>query len=387
MDFSLTTGQQALQQRVRQFVQSEMPKALVAQWDKGSVFPRDLLGKMADAGLTRTTIPERHGGSGGGVMEEVILLAEIANHSSTVALAFGMDICFGAVTIERHGSEAQRDELLPRIADGSCHVCLSLTERAGGTDILSAIGVTARAAGADFVIEGSKFYTTGVDFASHIFVLARTASKEGHLSFGLTLFLVPRDTAGISYREIPKLGSNFLPTYEVTYEQVRVPRACIIGLPDRGWLPVVDTLNNERIFASAVCNGLSRGAYEDALAYARERHAFGRPIGQFQAVQHPLADSLVELELAQLATYKAAWMQDRKMDSSVQAASAKYFASETALRIVDRGMRIMAGHGFEAETHMQRYYRDVRQLILAPVTNEMTRNFIGQAGCGLPKSY
>jgi acyl-CoA dehydrogenase len=171
------------------------------------------------------------------------------------------------------------------------------------------------------------------------------------------------------------------------YENVRVPASCIIGSPNRGWHAILDTLNNERIFIAAVCCGLGRGALEDGIQYARDRKAFGRSIGEFQAVQHQLADSLVELDLAQLSTYKAAWMQDNKKDCSVQAASAKYFASEAAFRTTDRGMRVMAGAGFTMEYHMQRYYRDIRQLIFAPVTNEMSKNFIAQAGCGLPRSY
>ena len=137
----------------------------------------------------------------------------------------------------------------------------------------------------------------------------------------------------------------------------------------------------------AVCNGLGRGALEDATQYAKDRKAFGRSIGSFQAVQHQLAESLVELDLAQLGTYKAAWMADRKLDCSVPAASAKLFSSEAAFRATDRGMRVLAGAGFTMEYHMQRYYRDIRQLIFAPVTNEMGKNFIAQVGCGLPRSY
>jgi acyl-CoA dehydrogenase len=173
----------------------------------------------------------------------------------------------------------------------------------------------------------------------------------------------------------------------VVYQDVRVPADCVIGTPNRGWHAILDTLNNERIFIAAVCAGLGRAALEEGIQYARDRKAFGKSIGQFQAVQHQLADSLVELDLAQLSTYKAAWMQDQKLDCSVQAASAKYYASEAAFRATDRGMRVLAGAGFTMEYHMQRYYRDIRQLIFAPVTNEMSKNFIAQAGCGLPRSY
>lgn len=387
MNFELTEEQRALQEAVRRFVEKEMPKHLIAQWDQAGEFPDDLLDKMADIGLMGASVPVAYGGTGGGVMEETIILEEISRHSSSVAMAYGMDVCFGAVTIERHGNDEQRQYFLPRLVQGECHFALSMTEPDGGTDILGAMKTNARLEGDEYVINGAKVYTTGLNIASHIFVVARTGRDENKPSHGLTVFLIPKDTPGVTYRKIKKLGSWFLHSYEVVYQDVRVPASCVIGTPNRGWHAVLDTLNNERIFIAAVCAGLGRAALEEGIQYARDRKAFGKAIGQFQAVQHQLADSLVELDLAQLSTYKAAWMQDQKLDCSVQAASAKYYASEAAFRATDRGMRVLAGAGFTMEYHMQRYYRDIRQLIFAPVTNEMSKNFIAQAGCGLPRSY
>jgi len=388
MNFQMTDDQVALQQAVRRFVEKEMPKSSVAAWDEQGEFPTGLLDRMAETGLMGVAISEEHGGSGGGAMEEVIVLEEIARHSSSVALAYGMDVCFGAVTIDRHGTDAQRAEFMPKIVRGECHFALSLTEPDGGTDILGAMKTTARPDGdGRYVINGSKIYTTGLNIASHVFVVARTSRDEKKPSAGLTVFLVPRDTPGISFHKLRKLGSRFLHSYEVSYQDVRVPASSVVGVPDRGWHAILDTLNNERIFIAAVCNGLGRAALEEAVQYAKDRKAFGRAIGGFQAVQHQLADSLVELDLAELSTYKAAWMQDQGVDCSLQAASAKYFASEAAFRATDRGMRVLAGAGFTMDFHMQRYYRDIRQLIFAPVTNEMSRNFIAQVGCGLPRSY
>lgn len=387
MDFRFNDEQRALQDVVRRFVEKEMPKEKVAEWDKKEEFPETLLAKMAEIGLMGATISEEYGGTGGGVMEEVIVLEELSRHSSTVALAYGLDVCFGAVTLERHGSDAQRKEFLPKLASGACHFALSMTEPDGGTDILGATKTVAREDGDYFVINGSKVYTTGINIANYVFVVARTGKDPIKPSLGLSVFLIPKDTPGIRYDKITKLGSRFLHSYIVSYEDVRVHKSSIIGVRDRGWHAIIDTLNNERIFVAAVCSGLGRGALEDANQYALDRKAFGRPIGEFQAVQHQLADCLVELDLAQLSTYRAAWMQDEGLDCSVQAASAKYFASEAAFRATDRGMRVMAGAGFTMDYHMQRYYRDVRQLIFAPVTNEMSKNFIAQVGCGMPKSY
>lgn len=387
MDFEFNDEQRAQQEAVRRFVEKEMPKHLVAKWDEEEEFPLPLLDKMAQVGLMGASIPVQYGGTGGGVVEEVIVLEELARHSSSVALGYGLDVCFGAVTIERHGTDEHRNYFLPRLVSGECHFALSLTEPDGGTDILGAMKTTARQEGDEYVINGAKVYTTGVNIATHLFVVARTGRDQNKPSHGLTVFLIPKTTPGITWNKIKKLGSRFLHSYEVVYQEVRVPAGSIVGQPNRGWHAILDTLNNERIFVAAVCNGLGRGALEDAIQYAKDRKAFGRSVGTFQAVQHQLADSLVELDLAQLGTYKAAWMQDRKLDCSVQAASAKLFSSEAAFRATDRGMRVLAGAGFTMEYHMQRYYRDIRQLIFAPVTNEMGKNFIAQAGCGLPRSY
>lgn len=387
MDFDFTEDQIALRDLVRKFVEREMPKDAVAEWDAKGAFPADLLDKMAAVGLMGASIPEAHGGTGGGVVEETIVLEELARHSSTVALAYGLDISFGAVTIERHGSAAQRTEFLPRIARGDVHFALSMTEPDGGTDILGAMKTRAVAEGDEFILNGAKIWTTGLNIASWLFVVARTDKNPDKPSHGLTVFLIPKDTPGVSYRKIEKLGSKFLHSYEVSYQNVRIPRSAIVGTENRGWHAIIDTLNNERIFIAAVCNGLAQGALEDAVQYAKERSAFGKPIGQYQAVQHPLADSLTEIEMARLMTYKASWMQDRGQDCSLPASMAKYFASEAAFRTTDRGMRVLAGYGFAMEYNMQRYYRDIRQLIFAPITNEMGKNYIAQVGLGLPKSY
>lgn len=387
MDFDFTDDQIALRDLTRKFVEREMPKHDIAAWDRDSAFPPTLLDRMAEIGLMGASIPEEYGGSGGGVMEETIVLEELARHSSTVALAYGLDVSFGAVTLERQGSEAQKREFLPKIASGECHFALSLTEPDGGTDILGAMKTVAVEDGDSYVINGAKVFTTGINIASWLFVVARTSRDPDKPSRGLTVFLVHKDTPGISWTKIEKLGSRFLHSYEVVYRNVRVPKSSIVGQEGRGWHAILDTLNNERIFIAATCVGLGQGAFEDANQYAKERRAYGRPIGAFQAVQHQLADSLTELELARLMTYKAAWMQDKGQDCSLPAAMAKYFASEAAFRTTDRGMRVLAGYGFTMEYHMQRYYRDIRQLIFAPITNEMNRNFIAQVGCGLPKSY
>lgn len=386
MDFGLADGQKILKDTVRKFVEREIPKEKVRQWDKEEEFPVELFKKFADAGFYGVSIPEEYGGSGGSIIDEMIIIEEISRRSSTIGMAYGVNLCFGARTVLLKGNAEQKQEHLPKIVSGENQYALSLTEPHGGTDILGTMRTKAVEDGDHYVINGTKIFTSGANTASHLFVVARTDRTEKP-SFGLTIFLVPKDTPGITMNKIEKLGSRFGHSYEMVYEDVRVPKETMVGERGKGWYTFIDTLNHERVFIAAVCTGLGQGAFEDANEYAKERIAFEKQIGQFQAIQHQLADTLLEIELARLITFKAAWMEHEGLPCAVEAAMCKYYASEAAFRATDRGMRIMAGYGFTMEYDMQRYYRDVRQLIFAPITNEMNRNFIAQFGCGLPKSY
>jgi acyl-CoA dehydrogenase len=387
MDFDFTDEQKLLQETVREFVEREMPKDKVREWDKAEQYPAGLWQKFADVGFLGASIPTEFNGTGGNILDEIIICEGLARHNSSIAMSYQMAVCFGALSVERHGNEEQKKYFLPRIADGTVNFALSLTEPYGGTDILGTMRTKAKKDGDHYVINGTKMFTTGLNIASHLIAVGRTGEDPKRKSWGLTIFLVPKDTPGISFHKIEKLGSRILPSFEVVWDNVRVPKEYVLGEEGKGWYALLDTLNNERIAIAAICVGLGQGAYEDAVQYARERIAFDRPIGQFQAIQHQLADTLLEMELARLITYKAAWLQVHGRECSVESAMSKLYASEAAFRATDRGMRVMAGYGFTMEFNMQRYYRDIRQLIFAPLTNEMSRNYIGQVGCGLPKSY
>ena len=195
---------------------------------------------------------------------------------------------------------------------------------------------------------------------------------------------------GITYNKIKKLGSHILASFEVAFEDVKLTQDQMLGDRGKGFYNLLTTLNNERIVCSAICMGLAQGCLEEANQYALEREAFGKPIGQFQAIQHQLVEMATEIELSRLITYKAAWLQaNNPTDPSVGviASMAKMYTSDAAFRCTDKAMRILAGYGFTMEYHIQRYYRDIRQLVFAPITNEMSRNFIGQVMLGQKRSY
>lgn len=200
------------------------------------------------------------------------------------------------------------------------------------------------------------------------------------------MFLVDNPSPGLEVKPMRTLGLNAVGSNEIFMSDVRVPVTNILGELNKGWYHIIDTLNNERIEIAAVCLGLAQAALDDAVAYSKERQAFGKSIGQFQAIQHQIADSYVDIELAQMMVYKAAWLHTCGHPAAIEAAMAKLVASEAALRVVSRGMEILAGFGYTMESDMQRHWRDARLFTFAPISNEMVRNFIGQS-LGLPRSY
>jgi alkylation response protein AidB-like acyl-CoA dehydrogenase len=221
--------------------------------------------------------------------------------------------------------------------------------------------------------------------SDYLLVLAKTSDGEKS-SQGKTLFLVPTDQPGVVSTPIPKLGMRCVASCEVQLDDAYVPEDYVIGEVDRGWQHILTTLNNERILAAALGTGVLRGVLEDSLAYAKERRAFGRPIGNFQVIQHWIADMAMKLAQAELLTYKAAWLYDNGKDAAIESSTAKAVAAEYATWAADRGLQILGGMGYAAEFDMQRYWRDVRLYQIGPVTNEMVRNIVAQS-LGLERSF
>ena len=304
-----------------------------------------------------------------------------------------MGVSFGGYSILHQGNEEQKEKHLPLLIKGETNFALGLTEPGGGLDILNALKTRGKEDGDHFILNGTKIFTTGMHVADTIVLVVRTDDVEGKPTRGLTIFLVDKNTPGITYNKLEKLGSHTMGTYEVIYEDVKVHKSQILGERGKGWYQILGTLNNERIIVAAECCGIARCAFDEALQYAKEREAFGKPIGQHMTIQNYLAEMATEIETARLLTYKAAWQVDTaKTKEDLMAAGglatmSKYWASDVGQRVTDKGMRILAGYGFMMEYNMQRYFRNIRQLIFAPITNEMAKNIIGQLMLGLGKAY
>jgi alkylation response protein AidB-like acyl-CoA dehydrogenase len=268
---------------------------------------------------------------------------------------------------------------------GEKKVAIAITEPSGGTDLLGAMITRAKPDDGGYRISGAKIWSTMAHVSDYLLLLAKT-SDGAKSSHGKTLFLVPTDQEGVVAKPIPKLGMRCVGSCEVQLEDAFVPETHVIGDVDKGWYHILTTLNNERILVAALGTGVLRGVLEDAVAYARERRAFGHAIGDFQIIQHWIAEMAIKLAQAELLTYKAAWLYDNGHDAAVESSMAKAVAAEYATWAADRGIQILGGMGYAAEFDMQRYWRDVRLYQIGPVTNEMVRNIIAQ-NLGLERSF
>lgn len=357
--------------------------------DEGHEFPWDFYRAFAEGGWIGILVPESYGGAGLGTLHAGALLNAVAASpgAQNAASALHLSI-FGMSPVIRHGSEELKRRTLPPTASGELHVSFGVTEDDAGTDT-SRIRTTARRDGDHFVINGKKIWNTKAQQSQKILLLARTTPREecARPLEGMTLFLADLDPNHVEIREIPKLGRNAVNSNEVYLEDLPVSANDVVGEVGRGFYHLLDGLNPERIMIAAEAVGIGRRALEVATRYARERIVFDRPIGQNQAIAHPLADSLSELEAADLLWQKAAWTYDAGQPAGPMANMAKLRASEAAFRACDRALQVFGGFGYAREFHVERYWREARLARIAPISNEMVKNFLAEHVLGLPRSY
>jgi len=387
MDFGFTPEQELVRSSLQEFCAKEMPKELIREWDETVDFvPDELWNKMADVGLFGFSVPPEYGGEGADIVTAMAGFEVLCKYSTAIALGVGATMGFGTRTVLELGTEEQKRDILPRLAKGEVKFSLGLTEPAGGTDILGAISSYAVRDGDDYVINGQKIYITGAHKADYISTMVITDRESPKRSRALSTFLVPAKSEGLDIRAIPKVGCHACAACEIFYDNVRVPASAMVGTLNNGWYEMLSTLNPERIGVAMISLGLAEAVFEDSLAYCKERIAFGKPIGQFMAIQHYLADMAIEIELARNLIYKCAWLCDNGLPYHIEASMAKIYASDIALKAATTGMEIFAGYGYTMESDIQRYWRDSQQMVFSPISQEMGRNFIAQC-YGLPKSF
>jgi alkylation response protein AidB-like acyl-CoA dehydrogenase len=288
--------------------------------------------------------------------------------------------------LRRHGTQEQKREWLTRLADGSTKVVFAITEPDAGSNSHH-ITTTARRDGDDFLISGQKYYISGVDEAAAILTVTRTGTDPATGRAELSLFLVPVDSPGLSWNQLEVAAQIPDRQYTVFYDDVRVPASALVGAEGKGWLPLFDGLNPERITAAAICVGIGRYAVETAAAYARTRSVWGQPIGAHQGVSHPLAKAKIQVELAALMTAKAAWQHDQGLPAGEASNMAKYAAAEAAIAAVDAAIQVHGGNGLSVEYGLMPLWGMARLMRIAPVNSEMVLNYVAQHTLRLPRSY
>ncbi len=385
MNFDTIPEHQMLRDSVRAFLDHELPEKTIREYDRARKIPRSIWPKMAVQGWIGISVPEAYGGAGGDIMDGAILCEELSRRFPSLGTDWLLTSMTARIFLEV-GTEAQKSEYLPRLTRGDFLMGFGMSEPGGGTDVLG-LKTRATLAHGEWSVRGQKLYTSLADDADAILVLCRTEPEiEGKRARGLSLVLTPRQQAGVEVRRLELMGMRAACTCEVFFDDARAPEHAVLGERGRGWYHLLGSLDEERILCAAMYVGITSAALDQALQYALDRKAFGRPIGQFQAVQHPLAEIATELEQIRLLTYKAAWLLSNKRECSTEAAMAKLAATETALRATDRCMRILGGYGMVEESPMERLFRDARLGPFSPISNEMVKNFLGER-LGLPKSY
>ena len=375
MDFSLTSEQQMFQKIIREFCEKEL-KPITAKIDQEEYFPFELYKKMGQMGLMGMTVPQKYGGAGIDKVSYMIALEEISRFCGSTGLTVEAHNTLGCGYIYEHGSEEQRKNYLPHYMTGEKFAALAITEPNAGSDV-AGLQTTAVLDKDEWVINGTKQFITTGDIAGVTVVMAKTEKDKG--AKGISAILVEKDTKGFKIGQLEdKLGLRGSRTAEQIFEDCRVPKENLLGEKNKGFYGVMDTLDRGRTAVGAMAVGIARGALEESLEYANQRQQFGRPIGKFQAIRFMVADMATDIDAARLLVHRAAFLEDNKLPYSKEAAMAKLFASEIAMRATNKAIQIFGGYGYTREYPVERYFRDVKLCQIGEGTSEIQRIVISK---------
>jgi short-chain 2-methylacyl-CoA dehydrogenase len=374
MDFALDDQTELLQRTVRDFAQSEVAPA-AGELDRTKSFPYEIVRKMAGLGWMGIPFPEAVGGAGGTSLQYAIAVEELTRVDSSVAITLCAHTSLGTQPIYLFGSESQQREWLPALCAGEVLGAFGLTEPEAGSDAGNT-RTRARLDGGEWVIDGAKQLITnaGTDISGVVSITARTGDDE------ISNLIVPTGTPGYEQGEpYRKMGWNASDTRPLTFTDCRVPEENLLGGRGKGFHQFLQVLDIGRIGVAAMGVGLAQGAFDQALAYAKERRAFGQSISKFQSIQAKLADLAPEIEAARLLTYKAAWLKDQGRSFTLTAAEAKLKTGRLAVRAADEAVQIHGGYGYMEEYPVCRFYRDAKILTIGEGTDEVQQMVIARA--------
>ena len=374
MNFDLTDEQQDIQRLVRDFAQNEV-RPVAEELDREKRFPYEIVEKLGGLGLMGMPYPQEYGGGGADNLSYAIAVEELTRVDSSVAITMAAHISLGTWPIYAFGTEEQKRELLPDLCSGRKLGAFGLTEPEAGSDAGN-VRTTARLEDGEWVIDGAKQFITnaGTDISGHVAITARTGEGE------ISNIIVPKGTPGYDQGEpYRKMGWNASDTRPLTFDGARVPEGNLLGPRGQGFKQFLQTLDGGRIGVAAMGVGLAQGALDEALAYAKERRAFGQPISKFQSIQAKLADVATEIEGARLMTYHAAWLKDQGRNFSLVAAKAKLKTGRLAVRATEEAVQIHGGYGYIEEYPVCRFYRDAKILTIGEGTDEVQQMVIARA--------
>ncbi|MDH6284994.1 acyl-CoA dehydrogenase [Rhodococcus sp. LBL1] len=388
MDFDLTEDQKTIRDAVRELA-GKFDEQYWVEKDSAHEFPTEFYDAFAKGGWLGITTPEEYGGHGLGITEASILLQEVAASGAGMNGASSMHLSiFGMHPVIVHGSDELKRRTLPRIVDGDLHVCFGVTEPGAGLDTTK-ITTFARREGDKYVVNGRKVWISKAMESEKILLLTRTTKFEDakKKTDGLTLFLTDLDRSKVEIRPIKKMGRNAVTSNELFIDNLEIPVEDRVGEEGMGFKYILDGLNPERMLVASEALGIGRAALRRGVQYANEREVFGRPIGMNQGLQFPLADSLARLDAAELVLRKATWLYDNGRPCAREANMAKYLCADAGFQAADRALQTHGGMGYSEEYHVARYFREARLTKIAPLSQEMVLNYLGEHVLGLPRSY
>ena len=376
MDFALTEDQELLRRSVREFAEAEI-KPHVMTYDETQEFPRPLVAKAAAQGYYGVLFPEALGGAGLGYVEYVLVVEELSRVDGSIGISVAAHNSLCTNHVFTCGSDAQRKAYLPRLASGEWIGAWSLTEPTAGSDAGGTKTTAKPLPGGGWVLNGSKTFTTHGSVADLTVVFAVTDADKGKK--GISTFAIEKGTPGFRPgKKENKMGLRASDTAEVVMEDCRVGADAMVGERGEGFVDAMKILDGGRISIAALALGMARGAYDAALKYAQERHQFGKPIAEFQAIQQMLAEMATRLDAAALLVYRAAWLKDQGAKTTLESSMAKLYASEVGVWIADRALQIFGGYGYVKDFPAEKYYRDMKLCTIGEGTSEIQRLVIAR---------
>ncbi len=376
MQFALTDDQRAIRDMVREFAASEIAP-VASRHDREHTFPTATAKRMGELGILGITVPEKYGGPGADYVSFALVAEELARACASHSVIFGANASLSVGPILNFGTEAQKQRYLPKLTNGQAMGCYALTEPEAGSDAGS-LKTAARREGDHYVVDGAKQFISNGAVADLCILFARTDPKSTDAR-GVSAFIVDTKTKGFKVgRNENKLGLNASYTNQLFFEDMALPVDALLGREGEGFKIAMATLDTGRIMAAAGSTGIARAAFEDSVAYAKERKQFGKPIATNQAIQWKLADMDVHIEAARNLYLKAAWLKDQGQNFTHAASRAKLFASEMAMKATIDGVQIHGGNGYTKDYNVERYMRDIKIFEIFEGTSEIQRLVIAR---------